>query len=162
VNTTCRFLGHVAILLLLGGCARIASHSATADPAASASVSSPSSRSVTSFASLPVEPYAEQLANGTREREPWSTDPVSIALELLGPFPGRSVGITKTDGPGEAPRTSSVTIVQDGLPDDSVAGVWHRLSLVRGDDGSWSIVSVERAFRCARGGPDAFQSELCP
>lgn len=115
-----------------------------------------------SFETLPVDRYAERLAKGIADGAPWTGDPIAIARELLGPLSGASIRIDKQDGPGESPSTSTVTVVQESLLDDSVAGIWQRMMLRRDADGRWSVVSVERAYRCARSGSGEYTADRCP
>jgi hypothetical protein len=88
--------------------------------------------------------------------------PVDIALRVVGPFDGSTQHIIQTNEGVEAPSASRVTVLRDGLLDDSVRGDRWEVSLTRTAAGVWKIAEVKRAWRCRRGGAvDQFAATLC-
>jgi hypothetical protein len=64
---------------------------------------------------------------------------------------------------GEDPTTTTVTVLRDGILDDSIRGIWHRIELTRSDHGNWRIVEMSRAYRCRRGcNQERFSQRACP
>jgi hypothetical protein len=107
-----------------------------------------------------VEParYAEAAAMAGR-----GGTPVDIALAVVGPFDGSSQHIIQVNQGVESPSASRVTVLRDGLLDDSVRSERWEVTLQRTAAGAWSIKEVERAWRCRRGGQtDRFVPTLCP
>ncbi len=89
--------------------------------------------------------------------------PVEIALRIAGAFEGSTQHVVQVNEGGEAPSTSRVTVVRDGLLDDAVRGERWDVDLERTTAGAWRIREVKRAWRCWRGArPDRFASERCP
>lgn len=107
-----------------------------------------------------VEParYAEATALAAR-----GATPVDIALAVVGPFEGSSQHIIQVNQGVESPSASRVTVLRDGLLDDSVRSERWEVALQRTATGAWSIGSVERAWRCRRGAQtDRFAATRCP
>lgn len=100
----------------------------------------------------------EALATG----QIWPTEPFASAAMLTGFSEAASLSIRgRWAGPeGTGPLT--VVTVSDGFLDDSVRGEWRRYVFERGADGTWRIVTAERAWRCWRGVDDGFDIEPCP
>jgi hypothetical protein len=89
--------------------------------------------------------------------------PVDIALRVVGKFAGSTQHIKQVNEGVEAPSASRVTVLRDGLLDDSVRGDRWEVSLTRTPAGVWKITEVQRAWRCRRGGAvDHFAAALCP
>jgi hypothetical protein len=107
-----------------------------------------------------VEParYAEAAALAAR-----GATPVDIALAVAGAFEGSSQHIIQVNQGVESPSASRVTVLRDGLLDDSVRSERWEVALQRTATGAWSIGGVERAWRCRRGGQtDRFAATRCP
>lgn len=107
-----------------------------------------------------VEPprYAEAAALAAR-----GAAPVDIALAVAGPFEGSSQHIIQVNQGVESPSASRVTVLRDGLLDDSVRSERWEVALQRTATGAWSIGGVERAWRCRRGAQtDRFAATRCP
>jgi hypothetical protein len=63
----------------------------------------------------------------------------------------------------EAPSASRITVLRDGLLDDSIRGERWEILLARTPAGFWTISEVKRAWRCRRGArPDRFATIRCP
>lgn len=88
---------------------------------------------------------------------------LDVALKVVGTFEGSAQQIVQVNDGGEAPSKSRVTVVRDGLLDDSVRGDRWEISLERTAAGPWRITEVKRAWRCRRGGQtDTFATQRCP
>ena len=88
---------------------------------------------------------------------------LEAALKVVGTFEGSAQQIIQVNDAGEAPSTSRVTVLRDGLLDDSVRGDRWEVSLERTAARLWRIREVKRAWRCRRGGQtDSFATLRCP
>lgn len=88
--------------------------------------------------------------------------PVEIALTLAGPFEGSWQYITQVNKGAETPTASRVTLVRDGLLDDSVRGERWEIALDSTGTGAWRIREVRRAWLCWRGtNTDRFSASPC-
>ena len=123
---------------------------------------------VVSFQTVPVEGLNSALASARGERLAWTEDPVLLAMHLL-------PGAIDTSGERSSfraafemdarttPPTGVVTLVEDGLQDDSLGAIWHQVLLQRGADQRWVVTGHRQAQRCRRGGNTRdFRAELCP
>jgi hypothetical protein len=89
--------------------------------------------------------------------------PIEIALKIVGELEGRMQEIVQVNQGAEAPSAARVTILRDGLLDDSVRGDRWEVDFERSQAGAWRIKSVKRAWRCRRGGElDRFGTAPCP
>jgi hypothetical protein len=89
--------------------------------------------------------------------------PLDITLAIVGPFEGATQHIIQVNEGSEAPTASRVTVLRDGLLDDSVRGERWEIALARTAAGAWAIKEVSRAWRCWRGAQtDRFASTRCP
>jgi hypothetical protein len=144
-------LAPVAGVLVLAGCATAPTGSGS-DPFAPADVP------VASAASVAPAGYTAGTALAAR-----GGTPVEIALALAGPFDGGAQRITQINQGVEAPSASRITIVRDGLLDDSVRGLRWDIALERTQAGTWRIAEVKRAVRCRRGADtERFLAGPCP
>lgn len=99
---------------------------------------------------------------------PWRAFPLRATLEFIwgGKPPSKELPpITTTLVQKTTPETgteASVTLVEDGLYDDSTAAVRYRLEFERQNGGIWRLTSAFVDQRCARG-PDtkSFTTEPC-
>lgn len=102
--------------------------------------------------------YADASALASR-----GGNPVDIALAVTGPFEGATLHIIQANQGVEAPSASRVTVLRDGLLDDSVRGDRWEVALERTAAGAWSIKEVTRSWRCRRGAQTAsFGATRCP
>jgi hypothetical protein len=94
--------------------------------------------------------------------EPWERSPVLLAGEFLR-LDRREAARTSivADVPGEGTEMGEVTVVLEGLLDDSIAAERFVLVLRRQGD-MWTLASARWSQRCAagRGHPD-FSTEAC-
>jgi len=110
--------------------------------------------------SLPVEEfnaYAESVD------EPWERDLAGVTNEFLGEdltdASSRSFQATTA---GEGAGSANVSLLLDGLFDDSVRSRRFDLTLSRREDGTWRIDTAQWLQRCQQGrGHQDFSPELC-
>lgn len=134
--------------------------------AASASIAGPADARTPSLAQLPVANMVTVLqgeygaASALAER---GGTPVEVALAVAGPFDGTTQHVIQVNRGAEAPSASHVTVLRDGLLDDSIRSERWDVRLERASAGAWTISEVKRAWRCRRGaGPDRFATVRCP
>jgi hypothetical protein len=107
---------------------------------------------------VPPSGYPEASALAAR-----GSTPIEVALKIVGPFEGSAQQLTQVNEGSEAPSTVRVTVIRDGLLDDSVRGERWDIVLRRTANGAWIIGEVRRAWRCWRGRqPDSFTAVRCP
>lgn len=125
---------------------------------------------VESYDLLPVDEANAMVEHAAGSGEAWPMQPVMIAVEFLSarsgghpPFDASSVSLTQERPRGEAPDSAVVTVVVEGLLDDSVRGVWHQLVMEPAEDGPfWQLREARVAYRCWRGSSEAYSRDLCP
>jgi hypothetical protein len=84
-------------------------------------------------------------------------------LKIVGPFEGSTQQLTQVNEGSEAPSTVRMTVIRDGLLDDSARGERWDIVLRRTANGAWIIGEVRRAWCCWRGSqPDSFATVRCP
>ena len=106
-----------------------------------------------------VAPAAYSKASALAARGGAALD---IALAIAGEFAGSTQHIIQANKGSEAPSASHITVVRDGLLDDSLQGERWDIVLERTSTGLWRIAEVKRAWRCRRGEPtDRFATGLC-
>jgi len=109
---------------------------------------------------MTVEPGAYGAASDLAARGGAALD---IALKIVGKFEGTAQHITQVNDGSEAPSTSRLTVLRDGLLDDSVRSMRWEIALEKTPVGVWRISNVRRSWRCRRGAQmDRFATALCP
>jgi hypothetical protein len=89
--------------------------------------------------------------------------PLDVALAIVGPFDGKAQHIVQMNEGVEMPSSTSILVLRDGLPDDSVRGERWDIALGRDRSGVWVIREVKRSQRCWRGvNTDRFLAQKCP
>jgi hypothetical protein len=89
--------------------------------------------------------------------------PLDVALKIAGKFEGATQHIIQVNEGSESPSASRITILRDGLLDDSVRGERWDIALERTAEDGWNIKEVRRSWRCWRGEQtNRFASKLCP
>jgi hypothetical protein len=89
--------------------------------------------------------------------------PLDIALKIVGKFEGSTQHIIQVNGGNESPSASRITVLRDGLMDDSVKSERWDIALQKTSERIWSIKEVRRSWRCWRGEKaSGFASKLCP
>ncbi|MGE0422280.1 MAG: hypothetical protein AB7O88_08450 [Reyranellaceae bacterium] len=74
--------------------------------------------------------------------------PVDIALAIAGRFEGRAQYIVQINEGAESPRAAKLTIIRDGLLDDSMKSARWDVSLRRSSGANWGIVEARLSWRC--------------
>lgn len=88
--------------------------------------------------------------------------PLDIALKIAGKSEAPTQHIVQMNDRGEAPSRSHVTVLRDGLLDDSIRGERWDIALEK-TPAAWKIGEVKRAWRCRRGEVlDRFTAASCP
>jgi heat shock protein HslJ len=135
------------MLTLLSGEERLEFTSATSSEPSSSTP--PSETMMTSSTSLNIEDFNNQLAS----------DPLTLALSVLDIPDAPNVTITKQD---TSDTESVITVVAEGLEDDSVAGQLQQFVFTL-ENGQWRITSALEAFLCARGeDTSGYEAGPCP
>lgn len=117
---------------------------------------------VFSRVSVDVAPFNERLRTASAAGEAWTEDAARIASEYVGGLEGRVVAFLEVDDAGEGATGSTVTLIREGLLDDSVRGIWDELRLERADGGEWQLMRAYRAYRCWRGDHgESYSAEPC-
>ena len=89
--------------------------------------------------------------------------PLEIVLKIMGEFEGSTQHISQVNEGSETPSVTRITVVRDGLMDDSVRGERWDITLERTTASVWRIREVRRAWRCWRGEQlDRFATVSCP
>lgn len=105
----------------------------------------------------PVE-YAQAAA-----RAPRGASPLDIALSVVGPFEGSMQHIVQANEGTEAPVRVRLTVIRDGLLDDSVRAMRWDIVLDRRGTNAWTITEVRRAWSCRRAASaQRFDTARCP
>jgi hypothetical protein len=127
---------------------------------ASATAARPSPPEMPVESTKPVPPanYSEASALAAR-----GGAPLDVVLKIVGPFEGSTQHIVQVNEGSEAPSVSRVTVVRDGLLDDSVRAERWDIRFERTPAGVWRIAEVRRAWLCRRGAQrDRFAATVCP
>jgi hypothetical protein len=105
-------------------------------------------------------PVAAFNAQAERVDEPWERDLRQTTDRFLA-LPAQESGNTSFQGTSSG-DSGSVSLLVDGLGDDSVRARRYELTFTRRDDGTWKIESASWAQRCQRGrGHQTFSPEPC-
>jgi heat shock protein HslJ len=108
---------------------------------------------ITSSKELNVEDLNSQLTALT-------PNPLTATLALVTLRDAPKVQINREDN---SESESVVTVIAEGLEDDSVAATLTRLEFARGEDGQWRVTSATEAVKCRRGEvTDAWLAGPCP
>ena len=106
---------------------------------------------------LPVAAFNEHAESVD---EPWERDLSKVADRFLA-LREQETGSRSVQGTSTG-DTGSVSVLIDGLGDDSVRARRYELALTRREDGSWRIDSARWAQRCHEGrGHQDFSPEPC-
>jgi hypothetical protein len=107
---------------------------------------------------IPAERYQGAAASAAA-----GASALDIALQIAGEFEGTAQQLTQLNEGSEAPSATRVTVVRDGLPDDSIRAQRWDILLERAAGGGWTIREVKEAWLCWRGGSqDRFAADPCP
>jgi hypothetical protein len=118
---------------------------------------------IESSKTLSFKAFNKSLSVAVEKGESWSHDPIRVALAFIDSAGARLVTIWRKDGRGEMPNSTTVTIVEDGYLDDLIRGTWTQFKMTRGDDNTWRIEKIQRAYRCWRGeNQNCYSAKRCP
>jgi hypothetical protein len=107
-----------------------------------------------------VDPVEYKAASNFAARGGVALD---IVLKIVGAFEGASQHIIQVNDSSELPSASRITVLRDGLMDDSVRSERWDIALAKTTVGVRRIEAVKRAWRCWRGGQiNRFATVLCP
>lgn len=113
---------------------------------------------VAGTALVPASQYRDASSRAAR-----TGSPVDIALSVAGSFEGARQLIVQANEGAESPSASRVTVIRDGLLDDSVRTERWDIALARTAAGTWEIRQVSKSWRCWRGAKTAgFEAQPCP
>lgn len=113
------------------------------------------------FQTLNVQDFNQSILKGKVQEDKWKTDPVAVSLRFVGPFYGRTQSIERVNESSESLDATQVTIINNGLLDDSVMAVKYKLTLKRVDS-VWVINTAGKVVKCWKGrGHEEFSSEPC-
>ncbi|MFH1279961.1 MAG: hypothetical protein ABIK65_16480 [Candidatus Eisenbacteria bacterium] len=146
------------VLLLCAACA-------PASPPRGPAPSPESEYPVLSYRLSGTDRYNAGIDAAIAEEKHWPRSPLRTVSQYFGgPEEAPRITFRKTSGPGEFPDRCTVTVTEEGLLDDSVAGTWHEFHLVRTAEGYWRVREIRTADRCARGDyqRDAYGEKPCP
>jgi hypothetical protein len=117
---------------------------------------------VFSSSAVDVSAFNERMRKASEAGEAWPRDPVRVAMEYTGGLDGPIAALVKVDDAGEGAASCAITVVCDGLLDDSIRGTWNELHLALTQTGAWEITRASRAYRCWRGPHGrAYSAEPC-
>ena len=129
-------------------------------PSAWGAESAPSLADVPVVDAVVVAPAGYGGASSLAKR---GRDVLDVALAVAGRFEGSVQHIIQVNTGSEAPTASRVTVIRDGLLDDSLRGERWDMKFHRTATGQWRISEVMRAWRCRRGpDTDRFSATRCP
>jgi len=112
-----------------------------------------------------IAPSNEKIEEAVKKGEAWPRDPILITMNLLmiSNDEARLLVMSKESSPAENPDRTEVTVIRDGLLDDSVRGDWHYFELRKMNDQGWRFTEIRRAFLCRRGiQTEKLGKEFCP
>lgn len=111
---------------------------------------------------IDVAPFNTEIENAIAHDAEWPTSPVLIVLKLLnGDAEVQNLKITLKQNHIEEPYKALVTLIRDGILDDSVKGDYYQFVFSVRQDRTWRIDEIHRAFQCWREN-SGFQVEPCP
>lgn len=109
---------------------------------------------------LDPESFNRQLEAAHSDGQQWTDDPVQILGRFINSGLGRDA-IWSISGTGERPSRYRMTVVVDGIPDDSVRGRRYDATLERASNGAWQIRDASLRWRCWRGTSNSFSAAPC-
>jgi hypothetical protein len=116
---------------------------------------------VSASQSLNADAFNKQLIVSHTEGQSWANDPIQIVSRFINPELPRNA-IWVVNGSGERPSRYQITVVVDGIPDDSLRGRRYDATILRAQDGAWQIVDAGTSWRCSRARTGVFGTEPCP
>lgn len=116
-----------------------------------------------------VAAFNRTIAQAAVSGRAWVRSPLQVTIRFLGDpagAAGRALSIAIAYSTGETPHgfgtLARSTVIIDGLSDDSVRSMRHRLVLVYRRPGMWTLRSAAQAWRCRPGrGHQGYSTEPC-
>lgn len=100
---------------------------------------------------------AEAYKNGAD----WTKSPLQVALRLVGDRHASKERTISIKSLPETFRNAHITIIEEGLMDDSIRGIRFELKMYR-EAGYWVVESAKETFRCWSGrGADDYSDKPC-
>lgn len=112
------------------------------------------------FVNEDTKVFNDKINKGIADSEGWVRDPILIVSKLFrGDDPVRKLVI---DLESDSVDKLTITLIQEGLSDDSVDGE-KRIIEFRKVDSNWKIESIKLGFKCweHRGGHTNYSGDLC-
>ncbi len=103
------------------------------------------------------------IITAANKGESWVKSPMQVALRITGEFDEMATREMKFEAATpESTNAITLTVINDGLLDDSVRGEKWIYELVKETNGVWKVSSIKRAWKCWPGrGHEDFSSESC-
>lgn len=111
--------------------------------------------------SVDYSEFNKTILSARAGNEDWVSDPVLISLKFTGPFEGRKQSIERVNENPESNKVVQVTIINDGLLDDSVKAEKFVVDMSNEND-AWQITGAVKTVQCYKGrGHEDFSAEPC-
>lgn len=116
-----------------------------------------------SYEKLDVGPFNKKLEKAVADKKDWVTMPTQVVANLVEQFSEtRSRNIEIVSKFADVTDDLTVIVTDDGYADDSVRGVQYKFQIKLNEQGTWKVVSAEKAQRCWEGrGHDDYTAEPC-
>jgi hypothetical protein len=115
------------------------------------------------FEPIDIRELNQQIYDDGRADEAWVEDPYQVAVKVAGHFNDALTRTIEMSVPQvEGSSTMTITVTDDGIADDSIRSMRHRIEMVRDESGMWNITRVGRSWRCQPGrGSQGFTTARC-
>jgi len=151
------------IVLLAGGCAggdETATETVAVTKTTTVTVTETRTQTTTSVPASGTLPVDAFNARAESVDEPWERDLAKLTDEFLAL--GEQESGSRSFQSSSSGDSASVSLVIDGLGDDSVRARSYQLTFTRREDGTWRIQSARWTQRCQQGrGHQSFSPEPC-
>jgi hypothetical protein len=98
---------------------------------------------------LDTTEYNKMIENAVKAGESWVRSPMGVAMRIVGPFEEMKTRDIKFEAASsEANNAVTLTVVNEGLLDDSVRGEKFVYELRKSTSGVWKVTAANKAWRC--------------
>jgi hypothetical protein len=97
---------------------------------------------------LDVEAFNLKITRAHQKGESWCQSPLLVTLKLVGDRHESKKRTIEIDSSPEAFRDAHIVVTEEGLMDDSVAGVRFEVMLRQGKGDVWIVESAEKTWKC--------------